>query len=147
MSSRCAATVRVITDRYRARGRALGKDPKDMPLMGVARHVVVADTDDEALAIARRAYPRWATSFRWLWERHGVEPRITALYPPTFDELVAIGNGIAGSPRTVRDFLAAEIAASGANYLSVVVRVRRHDARRIAAFCRAVRARGDARLR
>ena len=85
--------------------------------MGVARHVVVADTDDAALAIARRAYPRWRNSFRWLFQRHGVEPRITALYPPAFDELVAIDNGIAGSSRTVRDFLAAEIAASGANYL------------------------------
>ncbi len=110
-------TARIITDRYRAERARLGKDPKDMPLLGVARHVVVADTDDAALAIARRAYPRWRNSFRWLFQRHGVEPRIAALYPPTFDELVAIDNGIAGSPRTVRDFLAAEIAASGANYL------------------------------
>ncbi len=110
-------TVRIITDRYRAERARLGKDPKEIPLMGVARHVVVADTDDAALAIARRAYPRWRNSFRWLFQRHGVEPRITALYPSTFDELVAIDNGIAGSSRTVRDFLAAEIAASGANYL------------------------------
>ena len=47
-----------------------------MPLIGVARHVVVADTDEEALAIARRAYPRWRDSFRWLFARHGAEPRI-----------------------------------------------------------------------
>ena len=67
--------------------------------------------------IARRAYPRWRNSFRWLFERHGAEPRITALYPPTFDELMAIDNGIAGSPRTVREFIAAEVEASGVNYL------------------------------
>jgi hypothetical protein len=30
---------------------------------------------------------------------------------------MAIDNGIAGSPGTVRDFLAAEIEASGSNYL------------------------------
>jgi alkanesulfonate monooxygenase SsuD/methylene tetrahydromethanopterin reductase-like flavin-dependent oxidoreductase (luciferase family) len=110
-------TARVITDRYRAERARLGKDPKASPLVGVARHVVVADTDEAALAIARRAYPRWRASFRWLFQRHGVEPRIAALYPPSFDELSALDNGIAGSPSTVRDFLAAEVEASGANYL------------------------------
>ena len=110
-------TVRAITDRYRAARAKLGKNAKDIPLMGVARHVVVADTDDEARKIARRAYPRWRESFRWLFVRHGVEPRIAGLYPPTFDELAAIDNGIAGSARTVRDFIAAEIEASGSNYL------------------------------
>jgi alkanesulfonate monooxygenase SsuD/methylene tetrahydromethanopterin reductase-like flavin-dependent oxidoreductase (luciferase family) len=110
-------TVRVITDRYRAVRDKLDKHPKDAPLMGVTRHVVVADTDEEARQIARRAYPRWRESFRWLFVRHGAEPRIAGLYPPTFDELMAIDNGIAGSPGTVRDFLAAEIAATGSNYL------------------------------
>jgi alkanesulfonate monooxygenase SsuD/methylene tetrahydromethanopterin reductase-like flavin-dependent oxidoreductase (luciferase family) len=85
--------------------------------LGVARHVVVADTDEAALEIARRAYPRWRDSFRWLFARHGAEPRIAGLYPPTFDELAALDNGVAGSPRTVRDFVAAELAASGSNYL------------------------------
>jgi alkanesulfonate monooxygenase SsuD/methylene tetrahydromethanopterin reductase-like flavin-dependent oxidoreductase (luciferase family) len=76
----------------------------------------VADTDEAALSIARRAYPRWRSSFRWLFARHGAEPRIAALYPPAFDDLAAIDNGIAGSPRTVRDFIAAEVEATGSNY-------------------------------
>ena len=38
------------------------------------------------------------------------------IYPPTFDELVALNNGIAGSPDTVRRFIAAEIEANGCNY-------------------------------
>jgi alkanesulfonate monooxygenase SsuD/methylene tetrahydromethanopterin reductase-like flavin-dependent oxidoreductase (luciferase family) len=106
--------VRVILDRYRAERTRLGKTQH--PLMGVARHVVVADTDEAALSIARRAYPRWRSSFRWLFARHGAEPRIAALYPPAFDDLAAIDNGIAGSPRTVRDFIAAEVEATGSNY-------------------------------
>jgi len=110
-------TVRVITDRYRAVRARLGKNPKDSPLIGVARHVVVADSDEAARAIAQRAYPRWRESFRWLFVRHGAEPRIAGLYPPSYDELAAIDNGVAGSPATVRDFIAAEIEASGANYL------------------------------
>src|SRR5262249_2526191 len=110
-------TVRVITDRYRAVRARLGKNPKDSPLIGVARHVVVADSDEAARGIAQRAYPRWRESFRWLFVRHGAEPRIAGLYPPSYDELAAIDNGVAGSPATVRDFIAAEIEASGANYL------------------------------
>ena len=106
--------VRVIIDRYRAERARLGKT--HTPFMGVARHVVVADTDEAALAIARRAYPRWRGNFRWLFARHGVEPRIAALYPPTFDQLAAIDNGVAGSPRTVRNFIAAEVEATGSNY-------------------------------
>jgi alkanesulfonate monooxygenase SsuD/methylene tetrahydromethanopterin reductase-like flavin-dependent oxidoreductase (luciferase family) len=108
-------TVRTIMDRYRAVRAKLGKGAQ--PLLGVGRHVVVAETDEAALAIARRAYPRWRTSFCWLFHRHGAEPRIIGNYPPTFDELMALDNGIAGSPQTVRAFLEQEIAATGANYL------------------------------
>jgi alkanesulfonate monooxygenase SsuD/methylene tetrahydromethanopterin reductase-like flavin-dependent oxidoreductase (luciferase family) len=92
-----------------------GLDP-DGTLMGVSRHIVVADTDEAALAIARRAYPRWRESFRWLFARHGTEPRVIGIYPPTFDELIALNNGVAGSPDTVRRFIAAEIAANTCNY-------------------------------
>ena len=106
--------VRLILDRYRAERTRLGKTHH--PFMGVARHVVVADTDEAALSIARRAYPRWRSNFRWLFARHGAEPRIATLYPPTFDELAATDNGIAGSPRTVREFIAAEVEATGSNY-------------------------------
>ena len=84
--------------------------------MGVSRHIVVADTDEAAMAIARRAYPRWRGSFRWLFARHGTEPRVIGIYPPSFDDLMALNNGIAGSPETVRRFIAAEVEANGCNY-------------------------------
>ena len=89
---------------------------RDGTLIGVSRHIVVADTDEAALTIARRAYPRWRESFRWLFNRHGTEPRVIDIYPPTFDELIALDNGIAGSPDTVRRYIAAEIAANDCNY-------------------------------
>jgi alkanesulfonate monooxygenase SsuD/methylene tetrahydromethanopterin reductase-like flavin-dependent oxidoreductase (luciferase family) len=109
-------TIGAVMHRYRAARSAAGKDQNTSPLVGVGRHVVVADTDEDALKIARRAYPPWRTSFRWLFNRHGAEPRVIAIYPATFDELIALDNGIAGSPQTVRDFIAAEIAATGTNY-------------------------------
>jgi alkanesulfonate monooxygenase SsuD/methylene tetrahydromethanopterin reductase-like flavin-dependent oxidoreductase (luciferase family) len=110
------AAVRPIFDRYLATRRKLGKS--DTTLYGVGRHVVVADTDEKALAIARRAYPRWRTNFFWLFERHGAAPRVAALYPPSFDDVAALGTAVAGSPATVRDFIKADVAAAGANYVT-----------------------------
>jgi alkanesulfonate monooxygenase SsuD/methylene tetrahydromethanopterin reductase-like flavin-dependent oxidoreductase (luciferase family) len=107
-------TVRPIFDRYLAVRDKLGKDRS--PLLGLGRHVVVADTDEKALAIARRAYPRWRTSFFWLFERHGSAPRTAALYPQSFDDLQALGTAIAGSPQTAQQFIKADVAATGGNY-------------------------------
>jgi alkanesulfonate monooxygenase SsuD/methylene tetrahydromethanopterin reductase-like flavin-dependent oxidoreductase (luciferase family) len=83
--------------------------------MGLGRFIVVADTDAAALAIARRAYPRWHESFTHLRRRHNrinTHPR-----PPTFDELTAVGQGVAGTPATVTAFLREQIAVTGSNYV------------------------------
>ena len=82
--------------------------------MGLGRFIVVAETDAEALAIARRAYPRWHDSFTHL---HRLHNRINAHpRPPTFDELAEVGQGVAGAPATVAAFLREQIAATGSNY-------------------------------
>jgi alkanesulfonate monooxygenase SsuD/methylene tetrahydromethanopterin reductase-like flavin-dependent oxidoreductase (luciferase family) len=108
-------TTQATIKAYREARTAKGFDLNGT-LMGVSRHVVVADTDEAALAIARRAYPRWRGSFRWLFNRHGAEPRVIGIYPETFDALIGLNNGIAGSPATVRRFVEAEIAANNCNY-------------------------------
>ena len=51
--------IRTMTDRYRAAFTA-----SHTPMLGLARFVIMGDTDAEALTIARRAYPRW---HRHLW--------------------------------------------------------------------------------
>jgi alkanesulfonate monooxygenase SsuD/methylene tetrahydromethanopterin reductase-like flavin-dependent oxidoreductase (luciferase family) len=109
-------TVRACVDRYLAERARLKKNAEDVPLMGVSKHVVVAETDAEAMQLARRAYLPWRESFIWLFKRHGAQPRIIAALPPTFDELMAIGNGVAGSPATVRNWIAEEVEATGINY-------------------------------
>ena len=43
--------------------------------MGINRFVVAADTDREALALGRRAWPDFHSSFMKLWKRHGTQPR------------------------------------------------------------------------
>jgi alkanesulfonate monooxygenase SsuD/methylene tetrahydromethanopterin reductase-like flavin-dependent oxidoreductase (luciferase family) len=86
-----------------------------LPLMGLGRFIVIAETDAQALAIARRAYPRWHASFTHLRRKHhstNAHPR-----PPTFDELVAVGQGVAGTPAAVAARLREQIAATGSNYL------------------------------
>ena len=85
-----------------------------LPLMGLGRFIVVAETDAEALALARRAYPRWHDSFTYLHRLHkysAQHPR-----PPEFDGIVEVGQGVAGSPRTVVAFLREQLAATGSNY-------------------------------
>jgi alkanesulfonate monooxygenase SsuD/methylene tetrahydromethanopterin reductase-like flavin-dependent oxidoreductase (luciferase family) len=107
--------TQAIIKAYREARRSKGFD-ENGTLIGLSRHIVVADTDEAAMAIARRAYPRWRQSFRWLFNRHGTEPRVIGIYPPAFDDLVKLDNGIAGSPDTVRKFIARETELNGCNY-------------------------------
>ena len=53
------ALVRQVTDGYRRDWAAAGHAPTALPLMGMTRTIVVADSEAEALAIARRAHQRW----------------------------------------------------------------------------------------
>jgi alkanesulfonate monooxygenase SsuD/methylene tetrahydromethanopterin reductase-like flavin-dependent oxidoreductase (luciferase family) len=84
--------------------------------MGMRSFVFVADSDDAALAIARRAYKMWFSGFIKLWDEHNARP-INANFAPTFDGVLATGEGIAGSPDTVRKTLAELTEAGGVNYL------------------------------
>lgn len=109
--------ARAITDRYRAEWAARGKKSADLPLLGVSRHIVVAETDEKALRIARRAYPLWRERFVYLWRKNNVPVvSVNAMYPETFDEIQAIGNACAGSPETVRRYVYESAAAAGINY-------------------------------
>ena len=108
--------VRDITDRYRAQWQAMGRDPAKLPLLGMSRHVVIAESDAEALVTARHSYARWYDSFTYLWRLHNVPP-VAAAYPPTVEESMAIGMSFVGSPATVRAKLREAIEITGVNYL------------------------------
>ena len=112
------AYVRGITDRYRAGWAAAGRDPAHLPLIGMSRHIVVAESDREATEIARRGYAHWHASFMHLWRKHNATPvNLAALYPEDFEESQRLGFGVAGTPATVRDYLAPQIEDAGINYL------------------------------
>jgi len=107
--------VKAIFDRYRAEWKALGRAATEMPLLGLNRHCVIAETDAEAEVVAERAYRLWHASFHVLWKRRNARPTHAA-YPETFEALQGTGLGIAGSPATVRDFYVRQMAEAGATY-------------------------------
>jgi len=108
--------VRAITDRYREESqRALAQAVAE-PLMGVNRYVVVADSDEAAREIGRRAWPVFYANFIKLWNKHGTQP-VNAKLPPGFDQLLASGHAVAGSPATVTAQLKRQLEDGGLNYL------------------------------
>ncbi len=110
------ALVRQITDGYRQTWAEAGCSADELPLMGMTRTVVIAETEREALEVARRAHKRWHQSFFKLWEKHGTRP-MNAFYPDNFDEAQQRGFGIAGTPGLVRDVLQQQLAEARTNYL------------------------------
>lgn len=111
-----AAPTRTFTDRFREVWTELYQDSEaTFPKIGLGRFVVVGNDDKEALRIARRAYPVWHRSFNYLFRLKGSTPKHQR--PPDFDGVMASGQGIAGSPDTVRSFLQSQLKTAGANYL------------------------------
>jgi alkanesulfonate monooxygenase SsuD/methylene tetrahydromethanopterin reductase-like flavin-dependent oxidoreductase (luciferase family) len=110
-----AGVVGTITARYRAVWQRLGRDPRDLPLVGMSRHIIVADSDAEAYEEARTAYDQWFANLTLLWRQRGVP--IPLSFPSDFDDAVNAGFCVVGSPSTVRDRLLPQIEEAGINYL------------------------------
>ena len=109
------APARAMVERYREVWSAT-QGAAQQPKMGIVRFVFVADSDAEALNIARRAYLRWRASFVYLTELNRARMQ-SPLYADSFDTLIDQGQAIAGSPATVGAVLAAQLQDSTANYL------------------------------
>jgi len=112
-----AERARAISERYRKEWAELKRAQASLPKIGITRHIVVADSDATAKAIARAAYPRWRNAMEWLWQRSKADFVLKQIYPIEFDELERIGHGIAGSPASVRDYLTRLERDTGVNYV------------------------------
>jgi alkanesulfonate monooxygenase SsuD/methylene tetrahydromethanopterin reductase-like flavin-dependent oxidoreductase (luciferase family) len=86
------------------------------PKIGAARHILVADTDADALKLGRTAYEHWYKSLSKLWAERGIPVHSSVIYA-NFDEAKTLGTVVVGSPRTVRDRLANLIDTCGFDYL------------------------------
>ena len=113
ISNAPAAAIRAKIERYIATERPSGCAA---PKFGMNRYMVIAETDAEALEVARRAYRVWYQSFMHLWWKYNRKPP-NVNYPPEIDAQIAGGTAVAGSPETVLRTLSSQLAESGANYL------------------------------
>ena len=108
--------VRGIVDSYRAEWEKLGRSRDELPLLGVNRHIIIADTEAEALDTARRGYPAWRHHMGLLWHEYGVPFPLEAALPEDWGVLQKNGDAFAGTPAQVGDYIASEIQATGVNY-------------------------------
>ena len=115
-----AAAVKEHIDAYRQTWQRSQHDAGRLnrhvtaPKLGVLRQVVVAETDDEALAITRAAHDGWYRSITKLWHDHddhsvdGIFAWETAAQHETI---------LSGSPRRVCDQLDRLVRTSDCNYV------------------------------
>jgi alkanesulfonate monooxygenase SsuD/methylene tetrahydromethanopterin reductase-like flavin-dependent oxidoreductase (luciferase family) len=91
------------------------KGSAPLPKIGLGRFIVVGETDAQAMRLASRAYRPWFDSFTYLPRllgRSQMHPR-----PAEFEPLMERGQGVAGSPATIRKLLAEQLTETGCNYV------------------------------
>lgn len=111
-----AEATRPYMESYRAAWRDAHGDKK-LPKLGLLRFIVVADSDEAAEGLARRAYPIWHRAYDHLYRKHGMfheRGAKTESFEVTFAEGV---RGIYGSPAKVARELRVQAEIAGVNYL------------------------------
>src|SRR5215467_13196779 len=88
--------------------------------IGVLRHIFVADTDAEAKRFGKPAMELHLAQLNWLRDKHGVTGLTSRLNVPrgaTFEDCVADGSAIAGTPQRVQEEIERQVGELGVNYL------------------------------
>jgi alkanesulfonate monooxygenase SsuD/methylene tetrahydromethanopterin reductase-like flavin-dependent oxidoreductase (luciferase family) len=109
-----APATRIIADRFRAEWKALAHPQQPPPLIGLNRHIVLADNEDDARAVMARAYRRWRRHMELLWLQHGVQ--FPLALPQEVGPLLAAGGAFAGTAAGARRYIGEQIATADANY-------------------------------
>jgi alkanesulfonate monooxygenase SsuD/methylene tetrahydromethanopterin reductase-like flavin-dependent oxidoreductase (luciferase family) len=110
-----SVTIRTITDAYRSHWNATSAKSANMPLLGMVRTIVVADSDAKAEALAAPAYARWLKTFTHLSRNRGL-PAPPNL-PTSFEQAADEGHCLVGSASTVHDALKKQVNEAGATYV------------------------------
>lgn len=88
--------------------------------IGMMRHIVVADTDAEAVRIAKPALEHHAASLNWIRKHNGSSEftnRTNVHRGESFESWRDMGMVVAGSPDTVAREIERQVAMTGINYL------------------------------
>jgi alkanesulfonate monooxygenase SsuD/methylene tetrahydromethanopterin reductase-like flavin-dependent oxidoreductase (luciferase family) len=89
-------------------------------VIGALRHIVIAETDEEARRLAKPNVEYHVANLNWLRKKHAQnEAQVRGLVPRgvTFEEWEKDGMAIAGSPATVVAEIERQAAELGINYL------------------------------
>jgi alkanesulfonate monooxygenase SsuD/methylene tetrahydromethanopterin reductase-like flavin-dependent oxidoreductase (luciferase family) len=84
------------------------------PLIGLNRHIVLAEAEADARATAERAYRRWRRHMEHLWVQRGYA--FPLALPQEIGPLLASGGAFAGTPAGARSYIAEQTETAGANY-------------------------------
>jgi alkanesulfonate monooxygenase SsuD/methylene tetrahydromethanopterin reductase-like flavin-dependent oxidoreductase (luciferase family) len=106
--------ARAIIERYKLEWAKFGWEESELPLMGITRHVVLAETTAAALRIAERAYRRWVKHMELLWVQNGT--KLPLGLPPEIGPLLAARAAFAGTARDFKGYLQDQISSTGTNY-------------------------------
>lgn len=109
-----ADPARAIYERYRLEWKKLGRPESELPLLGLSRHVVLAESAAAALRIAERAYRPWLKHMELLWVRNGA--KLPLGLPPEVGPLLATRAAFAGTVSEFKGFLEEQIRSTGATY-------------------------------
>jgi hypothetical protein len=107
----------VLTDAYREEWAGLGRAEADLPPLGISRQIVLADTNEQAAALAERAFGPFAANLSYLWHKFGV-PMPPGVADSTFGSAPA-AHRYAGDPAGAKAWVAEHAAAAGATYFSL----------------------------
>lgn len=106
-----APRAKVMADAYKQAWEEAGQGAP-IPKVAITRHIYVADTEAEARRRGLEAHKVWYQRFGYLWAKF--DPRMPAGYDE--ERHMASGTLIFGTPDSVRERIAAEVDATGANY-------------------------------
>ncbi|MFP6712515.1 MAG: LLM class flavin-dependent oxidoreductase [Rhodospirillales bacterium] len=87
--------------------------------IGVMRHIVIADSHEEAMKLAAPTYDHWHASLTKL-ERENVRgPAVAKNMPKSAEEAIKVGMVIVGTAETVGEEIERQIEVLGLNYMII----------------------------
>jgi alkanesulfonate monooxygenase SsuD/methylene tetrahydromethanopterin reductase-like flavin-dependent oxidoreductase (luciferase family) len=101
--------------RHEAIGNPQNVNPHlERPVAGAIRHVCIAETDREAVEVARESYKVFYANIQKLFRDYGT---LVQAFQPDFDVFHKVGAAYCGSVSAVRDQIGKFVEESGCDYL------------------------------
>ena len=116
---------------------------KEGVAIGVNRHVVIADTDADAMRIAEPAHHMYHASLTKLWRENKATTPVAQMSVASLEDAVKSGAVIIGAPDTVRREIQRQVDELGLNYMMAGMYLRQSLARARDALAAPAGDRGD----